>query len=1210
MHNELKVRYRDTDLDGYGPNGHPCLHGALIDLAPFDGSFACDCSNTGFDGANCANDSRADRKSESTDGAGSSTADLSTAIVVIVLSIIILLVGGGAALHSYKARKDRLQPVDFEEVHDRMLGSGELTPQQLNKARDTLALSEDETHVPREIKRSALTLVSKLGNGEFGEVWRGLLDESKSGGVPAFMVAIKTCKVRGTVANGSQEDEKKANGQIAIAEAEMIKEAVIMALVPSHPNVVPLVGVCSSGKPLYIVASICEHGALHSFLSLRKAGPAGQQLTLTDKLTMAVQVASGMAHLHSMSLVHRDLACRNILVNALYVCQIADFGMSRQTSKKKKKKKKKKKRKEKRESESMETVTELQQRDRSAPPPLTMTSSQRQDSSSSGEDHFSASDDNHDGDGDGGEDDDDEYYQSARGQTFAIRWTAPESIQTNKFSAMSDVWSFGVVMQEIMRDGEKPYPHLINAVVISNVMVGRIDTCPAGCPAELFDGIMKWCWSFDAHLRPSFVELLTILEMLKSDQYSPSTLQIGVNASSAAAAAAVAAAAASSPATMGVMPAQADYNQPSESSTVADYATGQSGAGMVSFGSASSECDDGGSSGGVLNDPLNSSDYPLQTNHTSHTSAYSPVEPTNADRLSMHALLGVTAAPPPPPPTSSNHASASSSRQQPTAVHDMRMYSKTEPDYKTQGTAAEQANARRLQQQYESAAVKANCDHQGGEHEPVGDSSLTFSEFVERLKQKKNAAHASYPNATHPSTSAITTSGRAAANVTPATSAVEGDGGDDGGDGVGGSNGSASSNGGGYPRATVGGTAINGGGDDGGFPSSIEYGNRGAGRLDGAVANLAPNASNSEGGGGGGYTRATVGCRDGRESDGSKSTSNAADANGSLPVTRYAHLKARSATQAKAYEHLDTSLMAARTASTRATPTPASDPAVQQPPDTPQKKHTGYEYNDVVLALDDMDTWGNYGAGGGGGGGGGGASGSSGPRHGPPTLFLQSKEVSRPSSSASASSGAYDRVITTAQIAASSSSSSSNNSSNAGEKTTTSAYDRMAVSIGLDQLRNNNAGPASGSVSAIGSTDVAVSPTRTAAAAGRTTVVNPAYDTAGDLPQPDLMQQQHSGFYSTVPMVRRNTVEFPEHSMLAVGSDSTARAHTSQKELQHAKGIQEKDEDEEEEDVRVPVAIVTPEYGRLVVADASTVVAAPAANHVDAGPMLREISDV
>eukprot|EP00729_Bicosta_minor_P015597 gene15597-27334_t len=250
----LQVRYRDTDLDGYGPNGHPCLHGALIDLAPFDGSFACDCSNTGFGGANCANDSRADRKSESTDGAGSSTADLSTAIVVIVLSIIILLVGGGAALHSYKARKDRLQPVDFEEVHDRMLGSGELTPQH-------------------------------------------------------------------------QEDGKKANGQIAIAEAEMIKEAVIMALVPSHPNVVPLVGVCSSGKPLYIVASICEHGALHSFLSLRKAGPAGQQLTLTDKLTMAVQVASGMAHLHSMHLVHRDLACRNILVNALYVCQIADFGM-------------------------------------------------------------------------------------------------------------------------------------------------------------------------------------------------------------------------------------------------------------------------------------------------------------------------------------------------------------------------------------------------------------------------------------------------------------------------------------------------------------------------------------------------------------------------------------------------------------------------------------------------------------------------------------------------------------------------------------------------------------------------------------------------------------------------------------------------------------------------------------------------------------------
>ena len=70
------------------------------------------------------------------------------------------------------------------EVHERMIGSGELTMQQLDKARDTVALVEEETHIPREIKRSSITLISKLGSGQFGSVWKGLLDETKSGGVP------------------------------------------------------------------------------------------------------------------------------------------------------------------------------------------------------------------------------------------------------------------------------------------------------------------------------------------------------------------------------------------------------------------------------------------------------------------------------------------------------------------------------------------------------------------------------------------------------------------------------------------------------------------------------------------------------------------------------------------------------------------------------------------------------------------------------------------------------------------------------------------------------------------------------------------------------------------------------------------------------------------------------------------------------------------
>ena len=49
-----------------------------------------------------------------------------------------------------------------------------------------------------------------------------------------------------------------------------------------------------------------------------------------------------------------------------------------------------------------------------------------------------------------------------QGGKIPIRWTAPEAIQYRKFTNASDVWSYGIVMWEVMSYGERPYWDMTN----------------------------------------------------------------------------------------------------------------------------------------------------------------------------------------------------------------------------------------------------------------------------------------------------------------------------------------------------------------------------------------------------------------------------------------------------------------------------------------------------------------------------------------------------------------------------------------------------------------------------------------------------------------------------------------------------------------------------------------------------------------------------
>jgi len=104
-----------------------------------------------------------------------------------------------------------------------------------------------------------------------------------------------------------------------------------------------------------------------------------------------------------------------------------------------------------------------------------------------------------------------DLYTAREGAKFPIKWTAPEAAMMNKFSIKSDVWSFGILLVEIVTYGRIPYPGMTNAEVLQSVDEGYRMPSPSGTP-ELLYQIMLDCWKQSPEDRPTFESLQWRLE--------------------------------------------------------------------------------------------------------------------------------------------------------------------------------------------------------------------------------------------------------------------------------------------------------------------------------------------------------------------------------------------------------------------------------------------------------------------------------------------------------------------------------------------------------------------------------------------------------------------------------------------------------------------------------------------------------------------------
>ncbi|XP_071557353.1 uncharacterized protein [Temnothorax nylanderi] len=105
-----------------------------------------------------------------------------------------------------------------------------------------------------------------------------------------------------------------------------------------------------------------------------------------------------------------------------------------------------------------------------------------------------------------------DYYKFNRKGMLPVRWMSPESLALGIFTPASDVWSYGVLLYEIVTFGSFPFQGMSNNEVLTHVKAGNCLTAPKKIKMQL-ENLMYSCWNVDHTKRPSAPEIVDFLAM-------------------------------------------------------------------------------------------------------------------------------------------------------------------------------------------------------------------------------------------------------------------------------------------------------------------------------------------------------------------------------------------------------------------------------------------------------------------------------------------------------------------------------------------------------------------------------------------------------------------------------------------------------------------------------------------------------------------------
>ncbi|KAH9298635.1 hypothetical protein KI387_030317, partial [Taxus chinensis] len=149
----------------------------------------------------------------------------------------------------------------------------------------------------------------RLGEGGFGTVHKGYIDDNVRHGFKGMSVAVKILDQEGLQGHREWLAEMMFLGQLR------------------HPHLVKLVGYCCEDEDRVLVYEFMPRGSLENHLFRMVSVP----LPWSARMKIAVGAAKGLAFLHGAEnpVIYRDFKTSNILLDSDYTAKLSDFGLAK-----------------------------------------------------------------------------------------------------------------------------------------------------------------------------------------------------------------------------------------------------------------------------------------------------------------------------------------------------------------------------------------------------------------------------------------------------------------------------------------------------------------------------------------------------------------------------------------------------------------------------------------------------------------------------------------------------------------------------------------------------------------------------------------------------------------------------------------------------------------------------------------------------------------